>query len=85
MRRSARADNRWLALVALAGGSGVAWAEEEPEVIDAALDMEFLEYLGSWDASDEEWMLFAGEEDAPAPRTDPAPEGEESVESNDEE
>ena len=47
--------------------------------------MEFLEYLGSWDASDEEWMLFAGEEDAPAPRTDPAPEGEESVESNDEE
>ncbi len=87
MTRSSRADGRWLALVALVGGSGVAWAEDEaePEAVDAALNMEFLEYLGSWETSDEEWMLFAGEDEMPAERTDPAPEGEESVESNDEE
>ena len=84
MHRSSRVDGRWLALVALAGGS-CAWAEDEAEVVDAALDMEFLEYLGSWETSDEEWMLFAGDEDAPAERTDPAPESEESVETNDEE
>ena len=58
--------------------------EAEPKAVDASLDMEFLEYLGSWDDSDEEWMLFAGEEELPAARTDPAPEREESVESNDE-
>jgi hypothetical protein len=68
--------------------SGGAWSEDTTEDAadnaDAVPDMEFLEYLGSWEDSDEEWMLFAGEDDAPAERTDPAPDGEASVESNDE-
>lgn len=76
-----------LAGVLLATSAG-AWSEDTAEDaddgVDAAPDMEFLEYLGSWEDSDEEWMLFAGEDDAPAERADPAPDGEVSVESNDE-
>jgi len=30
---------------------------------DAVMDMEFLEYLGSWEGSDDEWLMF--EKDAP--------------------
>jgi len=57
-------------------------------------DAEFLEYLGMWDGSDEDWLIF---EDEPAAmhdatesaaggdeRIDPAPQGEESTESDDE-
>ncbi len=51
-------------------------------------DMEFLEYLGSWEESDEDWILLAAEaveqvasEDK---RTDPASKEEESVENDDE-
>lgn len=56
---------------------------------DMLPDAEFLEYLGSWEASDEEWLLVqsaalretdAGDDE----RNDPAPEGEESTESIDE-
>lgn len=67
--------------------SGGAWSADETAADvgdDAVPDMEFLEYLGSWEESDEEWMLFAGEDDMPAERADPAPDGEASVESNDE-
>ena len=52
---------------------------------DDAPDLEFLEYLGSWDESDEDWLLFDedGEEaranDGAAP-TDEAPESERSTE-----
>jgi len=87
MSPNSRAEARWLALglMALAGNAlGDEEAAAAATAVDAALDMEFLEYLGSWDTSDEEWMLFAGEEESPAARTDPAPEREESVESNDE-
>ncbi|MDA1062940.1 MAG: hypothetical protein O2907_01170 [Proteobacteria bacterium] len=55
---------------------------------DEIPDMEFLEYLGSWEGSDEDWTMFAGlvratnETDK---RSDPAPEGEESTETYDEE
>ncbi len=48
-------------------------------------DMDFLEYLGMWEASDEEWLLL--DEDAVADnkeRSEPVPEGEESTETNDE-
>ena len=48
-------------------------------------DMAFLEYLGLWDESDEDWQLF--DEDAVAEndeRSDPVPEGEESTETEDE-
>jgi len=51
-------------------------------------DMEFLEYLGLWEESDEDWVLLAAEaveqvasEDQ---RTDPASKEEESVENDDE-
>ncbi|MFQ6006008.1 MAG: hypothetical protein ACE5OQ_10940 [Woeseia sp.] len=52
-------------------------------------DMEFLEYLGSWEESDEDWLLFdratgealAADDDE---RSDPAPAGKESMESEDE-
>ncbi len=51
-------------------------------------DVEFIEYLGLWEESDADWMLFAEEVReqvvADDTRTDPAPEGKESAESNDE-
>ncbi len=59
---------------------GVAAAEE-----DEAPDMEFLEYLGMWEESDEEWQIF--EETMTADneeRSDPVAEGEESMEKDDE-
>ena len=47
--------------------------------------MEFLEYLGSWEESDEEWLIFAEAKDtADAERSDPVPQGEESTETDDE-
>ena len=33
-------------------------AESADEGAEAVTDMEFLEYLGSWDESDEDWLLF---------------------------
>ena len=58
-----------------------AFAEEETEELDA----EFLEYLGMWEESDEEWLLH--EETLTADlekRSDPVPDGEESTEQEDE-
>ncbi len=50
-------------------------------------DMAFLEYLGMWDESDEEWQLLdddtSGSDDLDK-RADPAPDGKESTESDDE-
>ncbi len=55
-------------------------AEERP-----APEVEFLEYLGTWEQTDEEWLLHDIEETADTDeRSDPAPEGEESTESKDE-
>ena len=70
-------------LLSLVGCGGVALADNEQP------DMEFLEYLGSWEETDEDWLLFAGlESEAVAAdekkRSDPAPDGEESTESDDE-
>ena len=48
-------------------------------------DAEFLEYLGLWEESDEDWLIF--EEMVVADtdeRSDPAPDGEESAETEDE-
>lgn len=52
---------------------------------DEVPNMEFLEYLGMWEESDEEWQMFdaptdAGEDE----RSDPAPKGKESAENDDE-
>ncbi|MDJ0747965.1 MAG: hypothetical protein QNJ11_00710 [Woeseiaceae bacterium] len=74
--------DRRLAVLACAlcvGTSAV--AQEDGEELDA----EFLEYLGMWEESDEEWLLH--EENLTADveeRSDPVPDGEESTEQNDE-
>lgn len=51
-------------------------------------DGEFLEYLGSWEESDEEWLIFdqVGERLAAdsGEKVDPAPQGEGSAEKDDE-
>jgi hypothetical protein len=70
--------------VALVGafllGCGVGFAADEETP-----DPEFLEYLGLWEESDEDWLIFdepvTAETDE---RSDPAPEGEESTEKTDE-
>jgi len=61
-------------------GSGAVFAAE-----DDAPDIELLEYLGMWEDSDEDWLILdevmtAGNEE----RSDSAPQGEESVEKDDE-
>lgn len=70
----------------LLGASGVLRADE-PEVPDLA----FLEYLGSWQESDEDWVLFSEEEeeeetesDNEVKGTDPAPQEEKVAELDDE-
>ena len=78
------AERTWYSLICglalcSAGAGAVAAAEkEEPEV-------DFLEYLGMWDESDEDWLILdetklADNEE----RSDPAPDGEESTEKEDE-
>ena len=63
----------------LCGNGGITAAEEEPPEID------FLEYLGMWEETDEDWLLFEGSMAAETEeRSDPAPEGEESTEKDDE-
>lgn len=58
----------------------VAADEELPEI-------EFIEYLGLWEGSEEDWTMFSdpiearNEDDE---QSDPAPEGKESTETNDE-
>ncbi|MGI9222566.1 MAG: hypothetical protein ACR2QS_16180 [Woeseiaceae bacterium] len=54
--------------------------EELPEI-------EFLEYLGLWEESDEDWVMFSDPikaENKDQARSEPAPEGEESMEKPDE-
>ena len=67
----------------LLGCTGIVAADDE-----TMPDMEFLEYLGSWEESDEDWMLFsevvAKQAASETKRTDPASEDEESVENDDE-
>ena len=47
--------------------------------------MAFLEYLGMWEESDEDWLLLDEEEVAENDkRSGPVPEGEESTEIEDE-
>ncbi len=55
-------------------GTALAADAEEP-------DMEFVEYLGLWEESDEEWLMVEHQIDAESEeRIDPVPEGEESTE-----
>ncbi len=68
-----------VALCASVGVAAEANADEE-----AAPDMEFLEYLGMWEGTDEDWLLLDEEAVADNERSDPVPEGEESTETDDE-
>jgi len=77
--------DRAIALVAcgLCLGTATMAAEEQSP------DVEFLEYLGMWQESDEDWMLLEDMQAAEHTtdndeRTDPVPEGEESTETKDE-
>jgi hypothetical protein len=57
-------------------------AEVENEEVP---DMAFLEYLGMWEESDEDWLLLDEEEVAENDkRSGPVPEGKESTEKDDE-
>ena len=47
-----------LILLAVAAGLAASAAAQE----DGAPDLSFLEYLGSWQESDEEWLLIAAME-----------------------
>ena len=73
-------DSKAVLLGCLLLGCGLALAEDE-----GVPDAEFLEYLGLWEESDEDWLLFDEPITADAEkRTDPVPEGEESTEKTDE-
>ena len=62
-------------------GSAVAEeAQPEPEP-----DVAFVEYLGMWEQTDEEWLLHEDQETAVVEeRSEPVPEGEDSTEIEDE-
>ncbi len=52
---------------------------------DEVPDEEFLEYLGYWEESDEDWLIVSEPATAEVEeRSDPVPRGEESMETNDE-
>ena len=81
-------DYRQLLLLAIAsvllGGTAGAIAAD-----DELPDIEFLEYLGSWEESDEDWVLVSDVDKArnkmnEIDRSDPAPQGEESTETENE-
>lgn len=58
----------------------VAADEELPEI-------EFIEYLGLWEESEEDWTMFSEPMEARnenEERSDPAPDGKESTETDDE-
>jgi len=60
---------------------GAAALADEEQVPDG----EFLEYLGMWEETDEEWLLHNEMQAADLDeRSDPAPDGEESTENEDE-
>ena len=71
-------QNALLCLVFVAVGTALAAEVQEP-------DMEFLEYLGLWEESDEEWLMVDHQINLESEeRIDPVPEGEESTEDDDE-
>lgn len=56
---------------------GPAWAAEEMPDAEARGDAEFIEYLGLWEESDDEWlMLDVEQESEEAPETEPETEDE---------
>lgn len=78
---SADATTRALlcAVALCSGGMAVAAEDEVP-------DADFLEYLGMWEESDEDWVIIdkVTTADTTDERSDPVPEGEESQEKDNE-
>ena len=77
--------DRTFVLVACGLCFGTAAMAEEEQLPEA----EFLEYLGMWEESDEDWLLLENMQAAENTtdndeRSEPVPEGEESTEMNDE-
>jgi hypothetical protein len=74
-------DRRIVALalgLAMCSGPLIAADEEEP-------DTEFLEYLGMWEDSDEDWLILEKTtKTAKEKGDDPEPPGEKSMEKDDE-
>ena len=73
------ADGRLCALLLLAMAPPALAQEDAPPEDD------FIEYLGMWDETDEEWLLYedlvVAEQEK---RSDPAPQGDVSAENSDE-
>lgn len=70
----------------LLGGGGLTMAQEAEQP-----ELEFLEYLGSWDASDEDWIILtetdveeSAKESTKEGDNDPSPDGEKLAELDDE-
>ena len=79
---SARAVCRSALLFVAFGAAGMVPAAEDEEQEPG---MEFLEYLGLWEETDEEWLMVEQQLRAESEqRIDPVPEGEESMEDDDE-
>lgn len=84
---SLKADKliRVAVLWGLIGVTGIVVADEAE-----APDLEFLEYLGSWEESDEDWLLLAAEavdkkeSEETTDESEPAPNGEKLAELDDE-
>ena len=77
--------DKTIALVACGLCFGTATMAEEEQLPEA----EFIEYLGMWQESDEDWMLLENMQAAEKTtddekRSDPVPEGKESTETKDE-
>jgi hypothetical protein len=79
MSASSKCRNAVLVLAFGAAGTVLAAEAEEPE-------MEFVEYLGLWEESDEDWLMVEHQMaiESEEERIDPVPEGEESREDDDE-
>jgi hypothetical protein len=57
-------------------GLGTAWADEEAADEETS-DVEFIEYLGLWEGSDDEWLMLAEEKDnEETPEMEPEAEDE---------
>lgn len=56
---------------------GSAWAADEAPEEQASNDSDFIEYLGLWEESDEEWAMFDEVKDSEdLPETEPETEDE---------
>jgi hypothetical protein len=64
-------------LAAVAGFGGTAHAQDDGP------DLSFLEYLGSWQEGDEEWLIVADLEQEPEDKEEPEDKDEASAEDED--